>query len=412
MEFKYEKRFENNENWYTVGIIRGLIKDEEIYAVEIMDPAGKEMCDPDEWSPGNVAVAVFGITEAEYNMFSEDIKAFDELVQKLKRDIPKDRMFAERNCVRKSDRKATIDENNEFKQYMEAKIKKAVPNAGLNPKELIEQLLNAEKICVAYSSVTARPVLNVVNDKANLIMTLDEALMDKFVESQKNIYKKVFLKSVINSENEDSVFNYFYKMGINMLGFLLPDNRVLNMPMEALIKSESFKSKKLEGIYNPVLERSVTCLYQLLGTVKDEDKNNENFKKNTNYLDIKIMEEALGAKFILGQKAKKLEGGKVEFALSVVERKETGEKLIPAATCDEEFFVQGEGFEKISVSYDQLKDVVEKSGVDGFVVNCRSKCAFKFTKQKMEQVEKFRAWRDEQIKKAEEKKASENSEEN
>ena len=33
MEFKYEKKFENNEKWYTVGIVRGLIKDEEVYAV-------------------------------------------------------------------------------------------------------------------------------------------------------------------------------------------------------------------------------------------------------------------------------------------------------------------------------------------------------------------------------------------
>ena len=412
MEFKYEKRFENNENWYTVGVIRGLVKDEEVYAVEVMDPAGKEMCDPDEWSPGNVAIAVFGITEAEYNMFSEDINAFDELVERLKRDIPKDRMFAERNCVRKSDRKDTIDENGEFKKYMEAKVKRAIPNAGLNPKELIVQILDAEKICVAYSSVTARPVLNVVNDKANLIMTLDENVMDKFVAAQKNLYKKVFLKSVINSENEDSVFNYFYKTGINMLGFLLPDNRIMTIPMEAIINSEAFRAKRLEGVYNPVLERCVTCLYQLLGTVKEEDKNSENFKKNTQYLDIKIMEESLGAKFIIGQKAKKHEDGRVEFALSVVERKETGERLIPAATCEEEFFVQGEGFEKITVSYDQLKDVVEKSGVDGFVVNCRSKCAFKFTKQKMEQVERFRAWRDEQIKKAEEKKLQEENSEN
>ena len=410
MNFKFEKRFENNENWYTVGVVSGLIEGEELYAVEVLDPAGKQMCDPDEWSPGNVAVAVFGITEAEYNMYSENTPAFDALVERLKSDIPKDRLFAERNCVRKTDRKETIDENGEFKQYMSTKTKTTQGAVKINPRDFILSVLGSEKICVAYSSVTNRPVLNVVNDKANLIMCLDESRMDEFVAKQKNLYKKVFLQNVINPENGDSVLVYFNKIGINMLGFLLPDNRVLNIPTEAFINDEAFCAKKPEGVQNPLLDRCVMSLFQLLGNATPEQQQEETFKKNINYLDVKIMEETLGGKFLLGQKVRKTDDGKVEVNICVVQRKETGEKLIPTATCDDEFSVPDESYEKIVVNYDQLRDVVLKSGVDGFVVNSRSKCAFKFTKQKLEQVEKFRAWRDEQIKKAENKE--ENKEEN
>lgn len=400
MEFKYEKRFENNEKWYTVGIVSGLAKDEELYAVEVMDPAGRELCDTSEWKIGSVAVAVFGITEDEFNLFFKDIQAFDALVDRLKADIPKDRLFAEKNCVRKTDRKETIDENGEFKKYIGEKIKKNTPEFTTSPKEIINELLGASKICVAYSSVTDRPVLNVVNDKANLILTPDEKLMDTFVKSQPNLYKKVFLEDVINSEKEESVFSYFYKIGINMMGVLLPDNRVLNFPMEALLNSEGFKSKKNEmAVSNPALDRNITCFFQLFRTHKPDDSNREAFNKNMSFLDIRIMEEALSAKYLLAQRAKKHEDGKIEFELSVVQQNETGERLIPVASCDEELVLMGEGFQKIVVGYDKLCEAVKGSGVSGFVINVKSKCSYKINTAKMEQIEKFRAWKEEQIKK-------------
>lgn len=397
MEFKYEKRFENNEEWYTVGVIKGLIKDEEIYAVEIMDPAGKIMCDPKKWSPGSVAVAVFGITDDEYNLYSEDVEAFTKLVERLKTDIPKDRMFAERNCVRTTDRKNTIDEDGKFKKYVEEKVKKHAPNLEESPGAVMSRLLSAKKICVAYSTDTDRPVLNVVNDRANLILTEKEEVMDNFLKNQPNLYKKVFLENAINKEGEHSLFVYFYKIGINMLGYLFADNRVLNFPMEAIIKSEEFRANKPGGVANPELERYVTCLYQLLRTTKLEDeKSKEMFNKNMSFLDVKVMEKAIEGQFLLAQKAVKHDDGKVEFSLSVVEQKETNERFLPVATCDEEFVAGGEGFQTVVVSYDQLVDVVNKSGLSGFVVNCKSKCSFKFNKLKIEQVEKFRAWKAEQ----------------
>ena len=87
-----------------------------------------------------------------------------------------------------------------------------------------------------------------------------------------------------------------------------------------------------------------------------------------------------------------------------MEQNESGEKYIPVATCDEEYMAGGEGYQKIVLGYDKLKEVIEASKLDGFVANCKSKCAFRFNKQKMEQIEKFRAWRDEQIAKQAENK--------
>lgn len=403
MEFKYEKKFENNEKWYTLGIVRGLIKDEEICAVEVMDPAGKELCDPDEWKVGSVAVAVFGITEEEYNLFLQNREAFDELIEKLKRDIPKDRLFAEKNCVRKKDRCETIDKNNEFKKYISGKIKKSVPGDIKTPAEVIYEVLGASKICVAYSSETEKPLLNVINDKANLLLTVNEEDMDKFVKTQKNVYKKVFLGDVINSENEESIFSYFYDTGINMMGFLLPDMRVLNFPMQAVLNSPEFKGKKREGVSNPELDRSITCFYQLVRTTSPEDKNKEAFNKNMSFLDIKIMEEVLNSKFLLAQRVKKSEDGKVEFELPVVRQNETGENLIPVATCDREYFSHNEGFEKVVINYSNLCDVIKQNGLSGFVMNVKSKCSYKINNQKIEQIEKFRVWREEQIKKIKEK---------
>lgn len=408
MEFKYEKRFENNEEWYTVGVIKGLLKDDEIYAVEVLDPAGKIMCDPEKWSPGNVAVAVFGITDDEYDLFSKDVLAFTRLVERLKADLPKDRMFAEKNCVRTTDRKDTIDEDGKFKKYVEEKVKKHSPNLKESPGMIISRLLNAQKICVAYSTDTDRPVLNVVNDNANLILTEDEAVMDAFLKNQPNLYKKVFLENAINKQNEHSLFVYFYKIGINMLGYLFPDNRVLNFPMEAVIKSEEFKANKPAGVANPELERYVTTLYQLLRTAKlDDEKAKEAFNKNMSYLDVKVMEKALGGQFLLAQKAIKHDDGKIEFTLPVIEQKETNEKFIPVFTCDEEFVANGEGFERVVISYDQLKEAVKNSGLSGFIVNCKSKCSFRFNKQKLEQVEKFREWKTEQEAKTPEEKSEE-----
>lgn len=402
MEFKYEKRFENNEKWYTVGIVRGLIKDEELYAVEVMDPAGKELCDKDEWKVGRVAIAVFGITKSEYELFSENIEAFDELVERLKRDIPKDRLFAEKNCVRKTDRCETIDENNEFKTYIGEKIKKTAPNNMKDVGAVISEILNSPKICVAYSSETERPVLNVINDKANLILTPNEEDMDRFIKSQKKVYKKVFIGDVINSENEESIFSYFYKTGINMMGFLLPDMRVLNFPMEAVLNSSEFKAKRNESISNPSLDRNITCFYQLLRTVIKDDNNKETFNKNMSFLDIRIMEEILNSRFLLGQKANKTDEGKIEFELPVVMQNETGEKLIPVATSDREYIVHNESFEKVVINYSNLCEVVKKNGLSGFVINMKSKCSYKVNTQKMEQIEKFKIWRDEQIKKSQE----------
>lgn len=396
MEFKYEKRFENNENWYTVGVVKGLVSNADLYAVEIMDPAGKELCEPDEWRPGSVAIAIFGITEDEYNMFSEDIEAFDNLVEKLKRDIPKDRLFAERNCVRKSDRKDTIDPDNEFKKFVESKMKGQAGENQETPAKIMARLLSSDKIHVAYSSVTDRPVLNIANERANLIMTENEEVMDKFIGAQQGLYKKTFLNPAINTEGNDSVFVYFYKIGINMAGYLLPDNKIVVFPMDAIIKSEDYRANPPAGNANPLLDRFVTGLYQFARTTKVTDENKEMFNKNMGILDAKVMEQTLDAKFLLSQLATKKEDGKIEFKLSVVEQNESGEKYIPVATCDEEYMAGGEGYQKVVLGYDKLKEVIEASKLDGFVANCRSKCAFRFNKQKMEQIEKFRAWRDEQ----------------
>lgn len=398
MEFRYEKKFENNEQWYTVGVIKELIKDEEIYAVEVMDPAGRIMCDAEKWTPGNVAVAVFGITDDEYNLFSEDIDAFSNLVERLKTDIPKDRLFSERNCVRQVDRKNTIDENGKFKKYLEEKVKKHAPEK--TPGMVISKLLSAQKLCVAYSADTDRPVLKIVNDNANLILTENEETMDKFLENQSNLYKKVFSEDEINTEGKDSIFVYFYKIGINMLGYLFEDNRIMTFPMEAVIKSYEYKANKPSGVANPELDRYATALFQILRTAKlDDEKSKETFNKTVGYLDMKITEKIIDGQFLLGQKLIQHKDGTAEASLSVIEQKETKEKLLPVASCDEEYNITDESFKGISVSYEKLKEIVEKSGLAGFVVNCGSKCTIKFNRQKIEQAEKFKKWREAQEKK-------------
>lgn len=403
MEFKYEKKFENNENWYTVGLVKGIVSNADLYAVEIMDPAGKELCEKDEWKPGVVAIALFGITEDEYNMFSSDREAFDELVKTLKRDIPRDRLFAEKNCVRKTDRKPTIDADNEFKKFVEEKMKGQASANQETPAKIMSRLLSAEKIHVAYSNVTGRPVLNIANDKVNLILTEKEEVMDKYISKQQGLFKKTFLNPAINTKGYDSVYVYFYKIGINMLGYLVSDNMVGAFPMEALIKSDEYVANPPAGNANPLLDRYITSLFQFARTTKVTDENKEMFNKNMRILDIKVMEQAMDAKFILSQLATKTEDGKVEFKLSVVEQNETGEKYIPVATCDEEYIAGGEGYQKVILGFDKLKEVITASKLDGFVVNCKSKSAFKFNKQKIEEIDKFREWRAEQMAKQAEK---------
>lgn len=361
--------------------------------MEVMDPAGRIMCDSEKWTPGNVAVAVFGITDDEYNLFSEDVAAFSSLVERLKTDIPKDRLFSERNCVRQTDRKNTIDENGKFKKYLEEKVKKHAPENTTGM--LISKLLSSQKLCVAYSVDTDRPILKVVNDNANLILTENEETMDKFLENQPNLYKKVFLADEINTEGKNSVFVYFYKIGINMLGYLFDNNRVMTFPMEAIIKSDEYKANKPSGLANPEFDRYTTALFQILRTVNlDDEKTKEIFNKNVGYLDMKITEKVIDGQFLLGQKLLQHKDGSAEASLSVIEQKETKERLLPVASCDEEYTIKDESFTRIPVSYERLKEIIEKSGLSGFVINCSSKCTVKFNKQKIEQAEKFKKWRE------------------
>ncbi len=403
MEFKYEKKFENNEKWYTLGTVSGIDGMGQLYAVEVMDPAGKELCDRDEWKPGSVAVAVFGITEDEYKTFETDIEEFDILVEKLKKDIPKDRLFAERNCVRKTDRQDTIDDG-KFRNYMAQKMKNNI-NAAVGG--IVKNILNAEKLCIAYSDVTERPAINVNNDMVNVVLSMDEAAIDSFVSTQQHIYKKVFFKDAINGENEDSVFAYLAKIGVNLIGLLLPDKKVVNIPINALFNSPDFRAKKPDEMFcNPMLDRYITSFLQLLRTVRPTEENRDNINNSAKFLDVKIMESLIDAKFLLSQRAVKKEDGKVEFIISVVEQKETGEKLVPVATIDEEY-KPVEGNDKVIVTYAHLEELVLKSNLSGFVINCNSKASYKVNKVKIEQVAKFKQWRDEQKQKMEQNKNGE-----
>ena len=392
MEFKYEKEYEDFEKWYTVGTATGIIENESIYAVEIMDPAGGVLCDRDVWKSGEVAVAVFGITDKEFELFSSNKEEFDLLVERLKAKIPKDRLFAERNCVRKIDREDTIDENGEFSKYISAKIKKKVPDIGITPREAIKNVLLCDKLCVAYSKVTDRPVLNIMNERAGMVLSVDEALMDEFIKIQP-AYKKVFLKDMINSDTEDSVFILFLKLGINMVGYLLPDNKVLNIPIAAFFGSEDYKSRKPENIFcNPMLDRHITAFIQV---VKNSTQTEEAKKTTANVLkalDIKIMESLIGGRFVVKRKLEKAEDGSMRVNVPVVENKQTHERLIPVATMEEEISGPDEGYENSIVDYKTLIDMVNKTGMAGFIINCQSKCGMRFDKNRISAVANFEKW--------------------
>jgi len=107
MEIRYKRTYlPPKGKRYTAGEIQALLG----YAVEAADPrvALKE----GKLAPGEICMMLFGITPEEYDWKDSDSRALDELVQKLCREIPADRLLGWRICDLKG---AAVQKNVQLK---------------------------------------------------------------------------------------------------------------------------------------------------------------------------------------------------------------------------------------------------------------------------------------------------------
>ena len=107
MELRFNVTYTNEDLKYAIGTVGP--KGAEDYAIRVVDPTHIIMTDHETLTPGTDPSALFGLTEEEYNWKDTDPEKLDDLAQKLRTDIPKDRLIAERDGVRKKDRVESID---------------------------------------------------------------------------------------------------------------------------------------------------------------------------------------------------------------------------------------------------------------------------------------------------------------
>ena len=409
MELRFRTTYVNDELKYAVGLV-GPAGAEE-FAMRVIDPTHIIMTDPETWTPGTDPSALFGLTEEEYNWKDTDLEKLDELAQKLRTDIPTDRLIAERDGVRKKDRVESIDYGKYVRYRKERNERRR--------DEMIARMLNAEELYCMYCGETNKPYvfqysfLQMFEDKAVAM-----ELANEYRKRNIPLLVSTFTRDQFNRENEKSVFQELQVLGYPIIMFFDAEKRQGMLPIKEIVKHSAYIGQKNNLIYgNPHLDFAMTNLFQFLRTPNNIDRSDpEKFKeavaKTLSFMESRFVEALSDARFLIPTKA--LPDGKVIPAMIKMSQKkpaapaaegaeeaakteaaeETVEKnFLPVFTNGMEFVSDKDQFKAAVVPLDDIIKMVRELKLDGILINMKSKCAMPCGEERFAQVEKFREWK-------------------
>ncbi len=409
MELRFKTTYVNDELKYAVGLV-GPAGAEE-YAMRVLDPTHIIMTDPETWTPGTDPSALFGLTEEEYNWKDSDLEKLDELAQKLRTDIPTDRLLAERDGVRKKDRVESIDYGKYVRYRKERNERRR--------DEMIERMLNAEELYCMYCGETNKPYvfqysfLQMFEDKAVAM-----ELANEYRKRNIPLLVSTFTRDQFNKENEKSVFQELQVLGYPIIMFFDAQKRQGMIPIKEIVKHSAYIGQKNNLIYgNPHLDFAMTNLYQFLRTPNNIDRSDpEKFKeavaKTLSFMESRFVEALSDARFLVPTKT--MPDGKVIPAMIKMSQKkpaapaaegaeeaakteaaeETIEKnFLPVFTNGMEFVSDKDQFKAAVVPLDDIIKMVREIKLDGILINMKSKCAMPCGEERFAQVEKYREWK-------------------
>lgn len=413
MEIKFTATYVNEDLKYAVGYIG--VPGMEDYVIRVLDPTHIIMTDHETWTPGTDPSAIFGITEEEYGWKDTDTEKLDELAQRLRTDIPKDRLIAEKDGVRKKDRVESIDYG-KFVRYRKERNER-------RRDEVISRMLAAEELYCMYCGETNKPY---VFGYSYMLMYEDKNIaMEQANEFRKRnipLLVSTFTRDQFNKEDTKSVFQELIVLGYPLIMFLDAEKRQSMIQIKEIIKHKDYIGQKNNLIYgNPKLDFAMTNLFQFLRTPNNMDRSDpEKFReavaKQLSFLESRVVEALSEARFLVP--TKQLPDGKVttpvlrtqpkknnqpenaenpEAAAENAQPEETTaeiiKQLLPVFSNGMEFFSDNNQFKAAVLPYDAVLDMVKTGKLDGFLINMKSRCQLPCGEERFKQVENFRAWK-------------------
>ena len=409
MELRFNVTYTNEDLKYAIGTVGP--KGAEDYAIRVVDPTHIIMTDHETWTPGTDPSALFGLTEEEYNWKDTDPEKLDDLAQKLRTDIPKDRLIAERDGVRKKDRVESIDYG-KFVRYRKERNER-------RRDEMIERVLAADEIYCMYCGETGKPYvfqysfLQMFEDKATAMEVANE-----YRKRNIPLLVTTFTRDQFNQEDGKSVFQELIGLGYPLMMFVDVEKRQAMLPLKEIVKHKAFVGQKNNLIYgNPKLDFAITNLFQFLRTPNNIDRSDpEKFKeavaKTLNFLESRVIESLADARFLIPSKAMpdgkvvpamvRMSAKKPEMPEGAEEPAKTEEaaaeapaekNFLPVFTNGMEFVSDKDQYKAVVVPLDDLIKMVRASKIDGLLINMKSKCAMPCGEERFAQVDRYREWK-------------------
>ncbi len=406
MELKFTATHVNDDLKYAAGIIGN--PGAEDYVIRVIDPTHIIMTDPESWTPGTDPSAIFGITEEEYNWKDTDPEKLDDLAQKLRTDIPKDRLIVEKDGVRKKDRVESIDYGKYVRWRKERNEKRR--------DEIIGRMLSAENLYCMYCGETNKPFIfrysymllyedkNVAMEQANEFRMRNVPLL-----------VSTFTKDQFNKEDAKSVFQELMVLGYPLIMFCDAEKRQSILPIKEIIKHKDYLGQKNNLVYgNPKLDFAITNLFQFLRTPNNMDRSDpEKFKeavaKQFAFLESRIVEAMSDARFLVPTKQtddgkvttpvlrtqpKKPENTEEEAQTTALpENDENVKQFLPVFTNGMEFVSDKNQFKAAVLPYDAVIEMVKNGNLDGIILNMKSRCSLPCDENRFKQVEAYRQWK-------------------
>ncbi|MBR5871577.1 MAG: SseB family protein [Clostridia bacterium] len=410
MKIGFKTTYVNDELKYSVGLA-GPVGMED-YAMRVVDPTHIIMTDPETWTPGTDPSALFGLTEEEYNWKDTDLEKLDELAQRLRTDIPKDRLLGESEGVRKKDRVESIDYGKYVRNRKERMERRT--------DEMIGRMLAAEELYVMYCGETNKPYvfqyshMQVFEDKA-----LAMELANEYRKYNIPLLVATLNRSQLNAENAKSFYQELMVLGYPLIMFFDAEKRQAMIQIKDIIKHKAYIGQKNNLVYgNPKLDFAMTNLFQFMRTPNNIDRSDpEKFKeivtKTLGFMEGRFIEALSDARFLIPTKA--MPDGKVLPAIIKMAQKKPAaapaegaeeaakteaaegevieKNFLPVFSNGMEFNSDNDQYKAAVLPLDEIIKMVKGLNLDGLLINMKSKCAMPCGPERFEQVEKYREWK-------------------
>ncbi|MBQ4290766.1 MAG: SseB family protein [Clostridia bacterium] len=418
MEIKYRVIWANEDLHYSVG----LLDPNDDPALRVTDPTHIIMTDHEKWTPGTDPAALFGITDEEYAWKDSDPDKLDELAQKLRTEIPKDRLIAEQNGVRSKDRVESID----FGKYV--RYRRALNEE--RKKDVIDRLLSTEKLHIMYFNETGRPA--VFGYRFVMVFEDRETALDAANEYRKRNYPvlvNTFTVDQYNKENARSVFQELAIRGFGTILFTDAGKKQSLLSVKDILNHPGFVGLKNNTVYgNPALDFAITNVFQLMRTPlhldgKDPEKAKQTLTAQISFCEGRVVEAMSDARLLVPGKSDsqgnlttpvlKLKPRDVpessEDGSAPAAKEENTKSFLPVFTNGMEFFVEDDSFKAVIMTVDEIRELVDQAGLDGFLINVKSRCALPCGPERFRQIDDYRSWKAKADKEAKEREPAEDS---